>query len=140
MKTIGLDLGSKTCGVAISDEAGILARALTTIRFHDNQYTFCAKEVIKICEAENVKKIILGLPKHMNGGEGIRAQISIDFKKKLESLADVEVILVDERLTTLAVDKIMIRGNVRRTERHKKKDEMAAVVILQDYLNTKSYL
>ncbi len=139
MKYIGLDLGSRTCGVSISDELGILARALTTIRFKDDEYNYCAKEIIKICNNENVKKIVLGLPKHMNGDMGERAKISLDFKDKLEKMADVEVILYDERLTTIAVDRIMIEGNLRRGERHKKKDEMAAVVILQDFLNSKSF-
>ena len=75
----------------------------------------------------------------MNGDMGNRAKISLDFKDKLEKMADVEVILYDERLTTVAVDRIMIEGNLRRGDRHKKKDEMAAVVILQDFLNSKSF-
>lgn len=139
MKYMGLDLGSRTCGIAVSDELGILAHALTTLRFQDEQYTYCAKEVVRLCKEQGVKTVVLGLPKHMNGDIGLRAQISIDFKKKLEELGNLEVILIDERLTTLTVDRIMISGNVKRNDRHKKKDEMAAVVILQDYLNSKGY-
>lgn len=140
MKYVGLDLGSRTCGVAISDELGILARAVTTIRFNDNEYTYCAKEVLKICQTEGAKAIVLGLPKHMNGDMGERAQISLKFKEKIQKLnSDIEVILYDERLTTITVDRIMISGNVKRNDRHKKKDEMAAVVILQDYLNSKGF-
>lgn len=139
MKYMGLDLGSRTCGIAVSDELGILAHALTTLRFQDEQYIYCAKEVVRLCKEQGVKTVVLGLPKHMNGDIGLRAQISIDFKKKLEELGNLEVILIDERLTTLTVDRIMISGNVKRNDRHKKKDEMAAVVILQDYLNSKGY-
>lgn len=135
MKYIGLDLGSKTLGIAISDELGMIARAYETFRFAENQYEQAANHLIHICHREHVQKVVLGLPKHMNGDEGIRAQISYDFQKMLEDKSDVQVILEDERLTTVIVDKAMIRGNMRRENRKEKKDEMAAVVILQNYLN-----
>ena len=135
MKYIGLDLGSRTLGVAISDELGILARAYDTLRFEDDDYEYAAKTTVEICNKEKVKKVVLGMPKHMNGDLGVRAQISIDFKKMIEEQSDIEVILVDERLTTVVVDRAMISGNVRRDKRKQKKDEMAAVVILQNYLD-----
>ena len=135
MKYIGLDLGSRTLGVAISDELGFLARALETYRFEDDDYDSAVKYTIGLCQREKVKSVVLGLPKHMNGDEGIRAQISYDFKKKIEDNSDIKVILEDERLTTKIVDRAMISGNVRRKDRKQKKDEMAAVVILQNYLD-----
>ncbi len=135
MKYLGLDLGSKTLGIAISDELGILARALETFRFDEDNYELAAKYTISICEKEKIKKVVLGMPKHMNGDLGVRAQISFDFKKLIEDNSDIEVILVDERLTTVVVDRAMISGNVRRDKRKQKKDEMAAVVILQNYLD-----
>jgi len=135
MKYIGLDLGSRTLGIAISDELGILARALETYRFDDDNYEAAAKYTIDICNKEKVKNVVLGMPKHMNGDLGIRAQISIDFKKLIEDNSDIKVELVDERLTTVVVDRAMISGNVRRDKRKQKKDEMAAVVILQNYLD-----
>lgn len=135
MKYIGLDLGSRTLGIAISDELGFLARALETYRFPEDAYDLACDYVCKICKRENVNTVILGLPKHMNGDQGIRAQISYDFKHLLEEKANLKVILEDERLTTVLVDKAMIFGNVRRNERKQKKDEMAAVVILQNYLD-----
>ena len=139
MKYIGLDLGSRTLGVAISDELGFLARSYDTFRFNDDDYDSAINYTIEICKKENVKNVVLGLPKHMNGDNGIRAQISEDFKKKIEELSDIKVYLEDERLTTVIVDRAMISGNVNRKDRHKKKDEMAAVVILQGFLDKKSF-
>ena len=139
MTYIGLDLGSRTLGVAISDEMGILARAYDTLRFRDDDYEKAIEYTIDICKKEKVSTVVLGLPKHMNGDEGVRAQISFDFKAKIEELSNIKVILMDERLTTVIVDKAMIEANVRRKDRHQKKDEMAAVVILQNYLDKKSF-
>jgi putative Holliday junction resolvase len=139
MKYIGLDLGSRTLGVAISDEMGILARAYDTLRFRDDDYEKAIEYTIDICKKEKVSTVVLGLPKHMNGDEGVRAQISFDFKAEIEKRSDIKVVLMDERLTTVIVDKAMISANVRRKERHEKKDEMAAVVILQNYLDKKSF-
>ena len=139
MKYIGLDLGSRTLGVAISDEMGILARAYDTLRFYDDDYEKAIEYTIDICKKEKVSTVVLGLPKHMNGDEGVRAQISFDFKAEIEKRSDIQVVLMDERLTTVIVDKAMISANVRRKERHEKKDEMAAVVILQNYLDKKSF-
>lgn len=137
MKYLGLDLGSRTLGVAISDEMGILARSYDTFRFRDDDYDLAASYVVDVCNKEKINTVVLGLPKHMNGDLGLRCEISFEFKKKLEDLASLNVILMDERLTTVIVDKTMISGNVRRDTRKKKKDEMAAVVILQDYLDKK---
>ena len=139
MKYIGLDLGSRTLGVAISDEMGILARAYDTRRFRDDDYEKAIEYTIDICKKEKVSTVVLGLPKHMNGDEGVRAQISFDFKAEIEKRSDIKVVLMDERLTTVIVDKAMISANVRRKDRHEKKDEMAAVVILQNYLDKKSF-
>ena len=139
MKYIGLDLGSRTLGVAISDELGFLARALETYRFKDDDYDSAINYTIDLCKKEKVNTVVLGLPKHMNGDNGIRCQISEDFKAKIESQSDIKVILEDERLTTVIVDRAMISGNVKRKDRRAKKDEMAAVVILQNYLDKKSF-
>lgn len=139
MKYIGLDLGSRTLGVSISDELGMLARAYDTYRFNDNQYDLAVKYTIDICNKEKVSTVVLGYPKHMNGDNGIRCQISNDFKKKIEESSNIKVILEDERLTTVIVDRAMISGNVKRKDRKNKKDEMAAVVILQNYLDKISF-
>ena len=139
MKYVGLDLGSKTLGIAISDELGFLARAVETYRFNEDDYQSAVNYTIEFCKKNNVKTVVLGLPKHMNGDDGIRAQISYDFKANVESKSDIKVVLEDERLTTIIVDRAMITGNVRRKDRKDKKDEMAAVVILQKYLDKKGF-
>lgn len=139
MKYLGLDLGSKTLGIAISDELGFLARALETYRFNDDDYDSAINYTIEICKKNNIKNIVLGLPKHMNGDEGIRSQISYDFKNKIESQTDIKVHLEDERLSTITVNRAMISGNMRREKRKEKKDEMAAVVILQKYLDRRVF-
>ena len=137
MRYLGLDLGSRTLGLAISDALGMFARAYDTLRFEDDDYDYAINETINICKKEGINEIVLGNPEHMNGDEGIRSQISYDFKKKIEEKSDIKVHLLDERLTTVRVDKAMIMGNMSRQKRHQKKDEMAAVVILQDFLDSK---
>ena len=136
-KVLGLDLGSRTCGVAISDMFGFLARVYDTIRFTDDDYDTCAKKIVEICEKEQINDIVLGLPKHMNGDVGIRGQISMDFKAKLLEYKPFNVILWDERLSTVAANRFMLEGNMRRDFRKSHKDELAAVVILQNYLDFK---
>lgn len=139
MKYIGLDLGSRTLGVAISDALGMLAHAVETFRFEEDRYDLAVEYTKKLCAAEGVKTVVLGYPKHMNGDAGIRAHISEEFKKQLETDTDIQVVLADERLTTVIVDRAMISGNVRRRDRKNKKDEMAAVIILQNYLDKISF-
>lgn len=134
-KILGLDLGSRTCGIAISDELGLLAHGLENYRFPENAYKKCAYKIKHVVEETGVKKIVLGLPKHMNGDLGERAQISIDFKERLESMMDVEVILEDERLSTVVATSYMLAGDLSRKKRKKVVDKMAAVEILQGYLD-----
>lgn len=136
-KVLGLDLGSRTCGVAISDISGILARVYETIRFADDDYDTCCKRVVEICQKEKINDIVLGMPKHMNGDVGIRGQISLDFKAKLLAFQPFNVILWDERLSTVTANRAMLDGNMRREYRKEHKDELAAVVILQGYLDFK---
>lgn len=137
MKYLGLDLGSRTLGVAISDSLGMIARVYETYRFTDDDYDAAINYTKDLCLKENIKEVVLGLPKHMNGDIGIRGEISKDFKAKLEALGDFKVILWDERLSTVTANKVMISGNVRREKRKEKKDELAAVVILQSFLDSK---
>lgn len=136
-RLIGLDLGSVTCGIAISDPLGMIARALTTVRFEPDDYRQALQEVSAICRENKVKKLVLGLPRHMNGDIGVRGEISQNFAKMLEQ-EGFEVDLWDERLTTVAAEKILISGNVSRKKRKKVIDQMAAVQILQSYLDRKN--
>ena len=136
-KVIGLDLGSRTCGVALSDIMGMIASPVETIRFEEDDYETARDRVVDIIKANNVKKVILGLPKHMNGDVGVRGEISMQYKDMIMEKADVEVILWDERLTTVSAQKSMIASNMNRKKRHRMVDTMAAVIILQSYLDSR---
>ena len=133
---MGLDLGARTCGVALSDIMGMIASPVETIRFAEDDYETGCGRVVELITANNVKKVVLGLPKHMNGDVGVRGEISIRFKEMLLEKADVEVILWDERLTTVSAQKSMIASNMNRKKRHRMVDTMAAVIILQGYLDS----
>ncbi len=136
-RSLGLDLGSVTCGIAISDPMGIVARAVETVRFEPDNYEQCLEKVLEVIKREKPDEIVLGLPKHMNGDIGIRGHISEDFKTMLEEHVSIPVVLWDERLTTAAAQKILIAADVSRKKRKKIIDQMAAVQILQSYLDSK---
>ncbi len=135
-KVLGLDLGSKTCGIAMSDALGMIAHGVETFRFEENQYRIAAKHVFEIVKENGIRTIVLGFPKHMNGDIGERAQISIEFKEMLEKMMDINVVLVDERLSTVVAENQLIFANVKRKKRKKVIDKMAAVTILQGYLDS----
>ena len=135
-RIIGLDLGSKTCGVAISDKSCFIARSLTTIRFESDDYDDCFDQILALLDKEGIHEVVLGLPKHMNGDIGERGQISIEFKKQLEEMIEgINVILVDERLTTVVAENQLLFADVSRKKRKQVIDKMAAVAILQGYLD-----
>jgi len=130
---LGLDLGSKTLGIAVS-HSGIIASPLETYRFKEHDYDMAIRYLNKLIQEFSVKHVILGLPKHMNNDMGDRAQLSIQFQEKLK---DVEVILWDERLSTKsAMDSMRIFG-LSSQEKKAQKDTQAALIILQNYLNYK---
>ena len=137
MRVMGLDLGTVTLGVAVSDLMGMLARPLITLRFESEDYASAIKQVLPIIKEQDVKTIVLGLPKHMNNSIGISAIRSQEFKVLLEEAADVEVILIDERLSTVAAQRLLISADVSRKKRKQVIDQMAAVHILQGYLDRK---
>lgn len=135
-KILGLDLGSKTLGMARSDALGMIAHGIETFRFPEDRYDLAVHHVKAYVEQEHIHKIVLGLPKHMNGDVGIRGEISMAFKKKLEAtMPDIEVILIDERLSTKVAEQSLIFADVSRQKRKKVIDKMAAVAILQSYLD-----
>ena len=110
---LGLDLGSKTVGISIS-ESGIIASTLTTIRFTEDKYEEACDKVIDIIQLHHIDVVVLGLPKHMNNDIGIRGKISESFKELLEKKTNVTIILWDERLSTRTAKQIMIQGSERR--------------------------
>lgn len=131
-----MDLGSVTCGVAISDALGIVARTVETVRFAEDDYESCLSRILKIIqENEPIGQIVLGLPKHMNGDIGIRGEICMQFKEMLEEKINIPVILWDERLTTVIAQKTLISADLSRKKRKKVVDQIAAVTILQSYLD-----
>jgi len=137
MKTyMALDLGSKSLGLAIS-KSGIIANSYDTIYFKEDKYDEAINIMSEIIRKEAVDILVIGLPKHMNNDLGIRGEISIDFKNKILEKNQIEVILWDERSTTKAAIKTLIQSGASRKKQKQKKDELAAVIILQNYLDYK---
>ena len=134
MRYLGLDLGTKTLGVAVSDLTGTIATSLTILR-HDENHEYLIEELKKIIEEKNVETIVLGLPKNMNNTIGERGEMVLSFKEKLEKSINLPVILEDERLTTRVAESILITADVSRKKRKKVIDKMAANIILQSYLD-----
>ena len=134
-RVLGFDLGSRTLGVAVSDPLGMIARTVETFRFEEDDYDAALKRAGALIKEYSAKRIVLGLPKHMNGDIGIRGEISIKFKASLEEMYNIPVELVDERLTTVAAHKMLISADVSRKKRKQVVDQIAAVQILQGYLD-----
>lgn len=137
MRILGLDLGSRTVGIAVSDALGIIATGVETYRFEDDRYDLALERVVSIVKEKKVEKIILGYPKHMNGDIGEKAIICENFKKQLEEVLSIEVVLVDERWSTKLAENRLLEADISRKKRKKIIDKMAAVVILQSYLDSK---
>ena len=140
MRYLGLDLGSKTLGVATSDLTEMLATTLTTLYFKDENYDQLFEQLKNIIEEYEVDKIILGFPKNMDNTIGERAEITLKFKQKLEDWFEREVVLEDERLTSVISNQVLIQADISRKKRKKKVDGIAAQLILQGYLDRKNKL
>ena len=137
MKIMGLDLGTKTVGVAISDALLITAQPVETItRKQPDKLRQTLARIEQLIEDNGVEKIILGYPKNMNDTVGERALFSEEFKEKLERRTGLEVILWDERLTTVAATEVLDESNVPRSEQKKYVDQIAASLILQEHLDS----
>ena len=135
MRCLGLDLGSKTLGISISDMTNTIASVYTTLYFKDENYDSLILPLKEIIDKEKIDTLVLGLPKNMNNTFGERAVITLEFKKKLEEAFALEVIMEDERLTSVISNNVLIKADVSRKKRKKKVDGMAAVIILQGYLD-----
>ena len=134
MRYLGLDLGSRTLGVAISDKTGLIATSYKTIK-HNEEYNRLIKDINNIVEEEGIDKIVLGFPKNMNNTIGPKGKLSLKFKEKLEKELNIPIYLEDERLTTKSATDVLISGNVSRKNRKKVVDSVAATIILQSYLD-----
>lgn len=136
MRVIGLDFGTKTVGVALSDEAQIIAQPLVTIeRKHATKLRQTYAQIERIIDEQNVGLIVLGFPKNMNNTEGERAEATKRFMDDLERRTGLPVILVDERLTTVEANRILEATGVAVSARKAHIDKMAAAIILQNYLD-----
>lgn len=132
-----MDYGTKTVGVAISDALGLTAQGIETIeRKEENKLRRTCARIEELIREYEVEQIVLGLPKHMNNDIGERAEKSLEFRSMLERRTGLEVIMWDERLTTVAAERMLIESHVRRENRKKYIDKIAAVFILQGYLDS----
>lgn len=134
MKYLGLDLGSRTLGIAKSDSMGLIASSYGVIR-HQEAYSRLIDEVVKLVDLEKIDAIVLGFPKNMNNSIGPKGELSLKFKKELEKKLSIPVYLQDERLSTKSATDLLISGNVSRKGRKKVVDSVAATIILQTYLD-----
>ena len=138
MRVMGLDYGSKTVGVALSDPLGLTAQGIETIwRRDENKLRKTCARIEELIREYEVERIVLGLPRHMNSDVGDRAEKSLEFGEMLRRRTGLEVIMWDERLTTAEAERTLIESNVRREDRKKYIDKIAAVFILQGYLDSK---
>ncbi|NHC39436.1 Holliday junction resolvase RuvX [Bacillus sp. MM2020_1] len=138
MRVLGLDVGTKTVGVALSDEFGWTAQGLTTLKINEEKRVFGFEEIGQLIKEYQVDTVVIGLPKNMNGTIGPRAEASMQFAREIENQFAVPTVLWDERLTTMAAERVLLEADVSRKKRKKVIDKMAAVMILQGYLDSKN--
>ncbi|MBQ9024523.1 MAG: Holliday junction resolvase RuvX [Bacilli bacterium] len=136
MRLLGLDLGTKTLGISISDNLGIIASKYDLIKFKEEDYKDALDKLLPIINEFNITTVVLGLPKNMNNTLGYAAKRSLKFKEMLESNG-INVILQDERLSSVEANNVLIKGNTSRKKRKENVDALAATIILQSYLDRK---
>lgn len=138
MKIMGLDVGSKTIGVAISDAFGWTAQGIETVKINEAEGEFGIERIKELTKEHNVTEFVVGYPKNMNNTVGPRGEASENYKKLLEDTFGFPVKLWDERLTTMAAERVLLEADVSRKKRKQVIDKMAAVMILQGYLNSRN--
>ena len=136
MVYLGLDLGSKTLGVSVSDRTGIIASSLEVLRYND--YEELLNKLDKIVEDKRVDDFVLGNPLNLNGSVSVRSEMSFEFKSILENRYNKEVVMQDERLSTVEANRMLISNDTRRKNRKKVVDKIAATIILQSYLDRRN--
>ena len=135
MRILGLDLGTKTLGVAVSDQTAFIASAITTLRFSENNPVEIIGELRKIIEEYSVQEIVIGLPKNMNNTIGAAVERTRDFEKILKKEFNLPVHEQDERLSSVSANNILLQADVSRKKRKSNVDTIAATIILQNYLD-----
>ena len=137
MRILGLDYGSKTVGVAVSDPLGLTAQSVETIwRKQENKLRQTLARIEELAAEYQAEKIVLGLPKNMNNTIGERAEKTLEFRERLERRTGLPVVMWDERLTTVEAERTLMEASVRRENRKQYLDQLAAVFILQGYLDS----
>lgn len=136
MRTMGLDVGSKTVGVAVSDPFGWTAQGIEIVKINEAQEEYGIDRIGELINIHEVTKVVIGLPKNMNNSIGPRAEASLRYAELIKETFNLPVVLQDERLTTVQAERMLIEeGNTSRAKRKKVIDKLAAVMILQNYLN-----
>ena len=137
MRAMGLDVGSKTIGVAVSDPFGWTAQGIEIIRINEEKAEFGFDRLDELVKEYEVDRFVVGLPKNMNGTIGPRAEASLEYGEMLKERYNLPIIMQDERLTTVQAERMLIEeGNASRSKRKKVIDKLAAVMILQNYLGS----
>ncbi|MFV0556547.1 MAG: Holliday junction resolvase RuvX [Lactovum sp.] len=138
-RLMGLDVGTRTIGLALSDPLGITAQPLETIKINEAQEDFGFERLAELISEYRPVKLVLGLPKHMNNDEGLRAEASREFGERLKEKFQIDIDYQDERLTTAQAERVLIAAGTRRENRKKHIDKLAAVLILQNYLDAHQF-
>ena len=133
MRYLGFDLGTRTLGISVSDLTGTIASSLKTIRFNENDYDSLLIMLEDIINEYKPNKIVLGLPKNMNNTMGERCETTLNFKEMFEKKFNIEVVMQDERLSTVEATNYMLKADISRKKRKEKVDSLAANIILQTY-------
>lgn len=134
MKYLGLDLGSRTLGISISDVDGRIATSYQVIK-HQEEYPRLVDEVLNLVKQLKIGAVVLGFPKNMNNTIGPKGELSLKFKKELEKVLSVPIYLQDERLSTVSANQVLIQADISRKNRKKVVDSVAATIILQTFLD-----
>lgn len=137
MKIIGLDVGSKTIGIAVSDPFGWTAQGLMTIKWDETDIHSADTQLREIISEHEIEKAVVGLPKNMNGTIGDRGKASEAYAKHVEKMHSIPAVLWDERLSTIAAERVLLEADMSRNKRKKVIDKVAAVMILQGFLDQK---
>lgn len=139
MRILGLDVGSKTVGMAVSDPFGWTAQGLGILKIDEENGVFGIEDILKVIAEYKVEKIVIGLPKNMDNSEGFRSEASRKYAALLSEQVSLPIDFQDERLTTVQAERMLIsEGNVSRQKRKKVIDKLAAVILLQNYLDRQS--
>lgn len=140
-RVLALDWGTRRVGVALSDALGVTAQPLATLpaagNDHGNDVRKLLEDIHRLCEQHNVTKIVVGIPWNMDGSAGPAAEAALDLARRLRQRLDIPVVEWDERLTSAAADRVLIQADVSRKRRRDVRDQLAAVLILQSYLDSR---